>query len=60
VTQNGTLSQALKSFDMEDKRLNELSVLNGMHLNDQVTKGQLIKTISGGRDGGALPNAMRN
>jgi predicted Zn-dependent protease len=61
VAHNGTLSQALKSFDMEDKRLEEIAVLNGMQLNDQVAKGKLIKTIEGGKyDDRILPNAMRN
>jgi predicted Zn-dependent protease len=60
VAQNGTLAQALKHFDMEDKRLDEISVLNGMRLSDQVTKGKLIKTIEGGKyDDSQLPNAMR-
>lgn len=61
VAQNGTLSQALKHFDMQDKRLEEIAILNGMHLNDQVAKGKLIKTIVGGMDDDRnLPNAMRN
>jgi predicted Zn-dependent protease len=61
VVRDGTLSQALKSFDMQDKRLEEIAILNGMRLNDQVTRGTLIKTIEGGRDDERnLPNAMRN
>lgn len=48
VQQNGTLSQALTGFGMPQKRLEELSIINGMHLNDQVQKGMLIKVIEGG------------
>lgn len=45
VKSNGTLEQALRSFNMPEKRLEELSVLNGMKLKDDVKKGMLIKTI---------------
>lgn len=45
VKSDGTLEQALRSFSMPDKRLEELSILNGMKLTDRVTKGMLIKTI---------------
>jgi predicted Zn-dependent protease len=48
VQQNGTLSQALTSFGMNQSKLKELSVLNGMQLNDQVQKGMLIKVLEGG------------
>ncbi|MEM9833016.1 MAG: M48 family metalloprotease [Bacteroidota bacterium] len=40
-----TLSQALKSFRMPDKRLEELAILNGMQLSDRIEGGTLIKTI---------------
>lgn len=61
IQQNGTLRQALTSFNMEEKRHEEIAVLNGMHLNDQVTKGKLIKIISGGKqEDNSSPNAMRN
>ncbi|WP_026463583.1 M48 family metalloprotease [Adhaeribacter aquaticus] len=45
VPQTGTLSQVLRSFQMPDKRLEELALLNGMALTDQVTKGSLIKVV---------------
>jgi predicted Zn-dependent protease len=43
--QNGTLAQALKNLGTNDKRMEELSILNGMNLSDKVDKGTLIKTI---------------
>lgn len=46
VAQSTTLGQALKGFGTPDKRLEELAILNGMALNDQVTKGMLLKTVS--------------
>ncbi len=45
VKSTGTLSSALKSFNMANDRLNELSIVNGMQLNDQVKKGDLIKIV---------------
>lgn len=45
VTADGTLEQALRSFNMPPSRLQELSILNGMELKDQVTRGMLIKTV---------------
>jgi predicted Zn-dependent protease len=45
VQQNGTLSQALTGFGVTQKRLEELAVLNGMTLNEQVEKGMLVKVI---------------
>ena len=45
VQQNGTLGQALNSYRVDQKKMEELSVLNGMALNDQVKKGMLIKVI---------------
>ena len=46
VQQNGTLAQALKNLGTPEKRLEELSILNGMQLTDKVEKGMLIKTIN--------------
>ena len=46
VKSNGPLRSALTSFGMPSDRLEELSILNGMELNEQVTKGMLIKTVS--------------
>jgi predicted Zn-dependent protease len=45
VQQNGTLTQALQSFHMPEKQLDELAALNGMTLNEQVQKGMLIKVV---------------
>jgi len=45
VKQSGTLAQALRAHQVPDKRLEELAVLNGMQLSDQVTAGTLIKII---------------
>ncbi|WP_026333623.1 MULTISPECIES: M48 family metalloprotease [Rhodonellum] len=40
-----TLEAALLSFRMPKEKLNELAILNGMDLNDRLTKGTLIKVI---------------
>lgn len=45
VKSTGTLSQALRSYNMPQDNLNELSILNGMQLDDQVTAGTLIKVV---------------
>jgi predicted Zn-dependent protease len=45
VQNSGTLEQALTSFGMTGKTVNELAILNGMELNERVEKGMLIKTI---------------
>ncbi|MBA9076327.1 M48 family metalloprotease [Rufibacter quisquiliarum] len=45
VTRDATLSQALKSFNMPDKRLEELAILNGMTLTAKVSAGTLIKVL---------------
>ena len=45
VQQNGTLSQALKNHGTNEKRMEEVSILNGMKLSDKVDKGMLIKII---------------
>ena len=39
------LEQALKAYGTTSDKLEELAILNGMQLNDQVTKGMLIKTL---------------
>lgn len=41
-----TLSQALLSFNMPQSRLEELAILNGMKLTDNVPKGTMIKIIA--------------
>ncbi|MBC7866818.1 MAG: M48 family metalloprotease [Gloeobacteraceae cyanobacterium ES-bin-316] len=45
VVANSTLEQALRSFKMTDKRMDELAILNGMLRNAPVTKGMLIKVV---------------
>lgn len=45
VAQDGTLEATLRGFGMEEKRLKELSILNGMELKDPVKKGTLIKVL---------------
>lgn len=40
-----TLEAALKYYGMPADRLEEISLLNGMHLSDQLSKGMLIKVI---------------
>ncbi len=46
VNQAATLQQALQSYNMPAKRLEELAVLNGMALTDRVAQGSLIKIIA--------------
>lgn len=45
VKTNTTLEQALRNLSVPDKRLEELSILNGMKLADKVTPGMMIKII---------------
>ena len=45
VQQDGTLAQALKHYGTSDKRMEEVSILNGMSATDKVDKGMLIKII---------------
>lgn len=45
VKQNATLEQALRSFNVEQKRLEEFAIVNGMKLTDRVVQGSLIKVI---------------
>ena len=45
VTQDGTLQQALRTLNMQEKRFQELALLNGMKLNETVKKGTLIKVL---------------
>lgn len=45
VKQTGTLAQALLSYSIEEKKLEELAILNGMQLTDRVEQGLLIKLI---------------
>ena len=45
ASQAGTLSQALSGLRVNQKRMEELAILNGMNLNDRVERGMLIKVI---------------
>jgi len=45
VQQDGTLAQALKHYGTSDKRMEEVSILNGMNVTDKVDKGMVIKII---------------
>ena len=45
VKQTQTLQQALSGYNTPANRLEELAILNGMLLSDQVKQGMLIKTI---------------
>lgn len=46
VPSTGTLKAALTSFGMPSEDLEELALLNGMELSDQVSAGMLIKAFS--------------
>lgn len=45
VQQSQTLSQALTSYKVPQKRLEEIAILNGMQLDERVEKGTLIKVV---------------
>lgn len=55
VKSNGTLQSALQSYSMSGSQLEELAILNGMQLNDQVKAGSLIKTLGTLGGGAAVP-----
>lgn len=46
VRRTGTLENTLRQLGASNEQLNELAILNGMELNDQVKEGMLIKTIN--------------
>ena len=46
VPQTATLEQALRSLNASIRYFEELAIVNGMQLSDQVTRGMLIKTFS--------------
>jgi len=46
VNQSTTLQQALRQYNVPDKRMEELAILNGMKLTDNLTPGTLIKVIA--------------
>jgi predicted Zn-dependent protease len=45
ISTNTTLDQALRTYKVPDKRLEELAILNGMKLTDRITPGTMIKVI---------------
>ena len=45
VTRSGTLSSVLQSYKMPQAKMDELSLINGMNLTDQVSNGTLIKLV---------------
>ncbi len=45
VSQNGSLEQTLRIFNVPVIKLEEHAILNGMKLTDQVTKGTFIKVV---------------
>lgn len=45
VSNDGTLEQALRNYQVPQKRLEEVATLNGMKLKDKVSRGMLIKVI---------------
>jgi predicted Zn-dependent protease len=45
VAKAGTLEQALRYYNMPATRLEELAVLNGMNLKDNLKSGSLIKIV---------------
>jgi predicted Zn-dependent protease len=46
VNQATTLEQALRGFGVQQKRLDEMAILNGMKLKDKLASGTLIKIIA--------------
>ena len=49
VRSNGTLNDALRNYRMPTKKLEELSILNGMELTASVKRGDLIKIVVTGK-----------
>jgi predicted Zn-dependent protease len=45
ITRNGTVAQTLKSFGVQDNRVEEMAILNGMKPTDNVIVGSMIKII---------------
>ena len=42
---SGTLKSVLQSYNMKNDRLEEIALLNGMKLTDQIKTGTMIKVI---------------
>ncbi|PSR52317.1 peptidase M48 [Adhaeribacter arboris] len=45
VAKAGTLAQVLRQYNVPEKRLTEMAILNGMELNESVTAGSLVKVV---------------
>ena len=45
VQQNATMSDVLKSYSVDEKRMEEVAILNGMQLSEKLSKGTLVKII---------------
>lgn len=45
VRQSGTLEQALRAYQVEENRMEEMAMLNGMQLDDRLEQETLIKVI---------------
>ncbi|HMQ46457.1 MAG TPA: M48 family metalloprotease [Saprospiraceae bacterium] len=45
IEKNTTLQDALKGYGVPSSRLEELAILNGMQLSDNLTKGMMIKVV---------------
>ena len=48
VRQTGTFEQALRNYNIAPARFEEMGILNGMRLTDNVTQGMLIKVVERG------------
>jgi predicted Zn-dependent protease len=45
IQRNASFAQAMRDFSVDEKRVEETAILNGMSLNDPLEKGTLIKII---------------
>jgi predicted Zn-dependent protease len=45
IQQNSALGEVLKGYKINEKRMEEVAILNGMQLTDRLQKGMLIKII---------------
>ncbi len=46
LPRSSTLAQALRNFQVPEARLDELAILNGMQLDDQLPQGTMIKVVA--------------
>ena len=45
VSQTQTLEQVLRSYKVEEKKLNQMAILNGLKLTDKIAPGTIIKVV---------------